>query len=152
MEIFIFEHTKDQRQYVAVGMIRLRSANGNADGEIEDLSWSHKYQDRTGTLGFEFLPRSMKNLGMLKNALNGTIKIADLPERMKTFYLFCNRFAMAFARKLFHRFTGTLLDFDNLPLAMQQIMLNMNKFISEISIKSLSEGLQSFNLSESQLC
>ena len=31
----------------------------NADGEVEKFEWTKKYEDGTGTLGFEFLPCSM---------------------------------------------------------------------------------------------
>ncbi|KNH04552.1 hypothetical protein XU18_4236 [Perkinsela sp. CCAP 1560/4] len=42
----------------------------NADRDIEKFLWIIKNDDGTGTLGFEFLPWSMKRLQMWRNALS----------------------------------------------------------------------------------
>ena len=42
----------------------------NADGEVEKFEWTEKYEDGTGTLGFEFLPWSMKLFRVCSNALS----------------------------------------------------------------------------------
>ena len=55
----------------------------NADGEVEEFVWKHYFEDGTGTIGFEFLPWSMKIVRMLYNALSGTIQLADLPGKME---------------------------------------------------------------------
>ena len=43
----------------------------NADREVEEFVWKHYFEDGTGTIGFEFLPWSMKIVRMLYNALSG---------------------------------------------------------------------------------
>ncbi|KNH04557.1 hypothetical protein XU18_4241 [Perkinsela sp. CCAP 1560/4] len=48
----------------------------NGDGEVEEFEWVLKRLHGTGTLGFEFLPFSMKIVRMLHSAL--TIFIAPL--------------------------------------------------------------------------
>ena len=90
----------------------------NADGEVEDFKWSCKQQH--GTLGFEFLPRSMKSLHMFLNALSGTIQLADLPGRMEELSLLSNQL------------TGCL-DLDRLPAAFRTLNLYSNEFTGEIS-------------------
>ena len=42
----------------------------NAGGEVEEFKWRCKYQHGTGTVGFEFLPWSIRNLVMWNNALS----------------------------------------------------------------------------------
>ena len=55
----------------------------NGDGEVEKFLWSNKKHDGMGTLGFEFLPCSMKTARLFINALSGTIQLADLPGKME---------------------------------------------------------------------
>ncbi|KNH05998.1 hypothetical protein XU18_3072 [Perkinsela sp. CCAP 1560/4] len=74
----------------------------NVDGEVERFLWISKKEDGTGTLGFEFLPCSMKSLQMWNNALSGTIHLADLPGKIEVVYLCDNQL------------TGSL-NFDRLP-------------------------------------
>ena len=54
----------------------------NADGEVEEFHWMCKNENGTGTLGFEFLPWSIKYMQMFYNALSGTIQLADLPGKI----------------------------------------------------------------------
>ena len=42
----------------------------NADGEVEEFHWVFQQEAGTGTLGFEFLPWSMKIVVMWNNALS----------------------------------------------------------------------------------
>ena len=44
--------------------------NCNVHGEVQEFQWINKKEDGTGTLGFEFLPCSMKSLQMWNNALS----------------------------------------------------------------------------------
>ena len=87
----------------------------NADREVEEFVWKHYFEDGTGTIGFEFLPWSMKIVRMYANALSGTIQLADLPGRMEELTLSCNQL------------TG-ILDLDRLPAAVLELYLNENKF------------------------
>ena len=48
----------------------------NADGEVAMFEWTDKNEDGAGTLGFEFLPWSMKYVRVYTNALSGTIQLA----------------------------------------------------------------------------
>ena len=63
----------------------------NADGEVEEFVWKHYFEHGTGTIGFEFLPWSMKIVRMLYNAPSGTIQLADLPEKIEGVYLYGNQ-------------------------------------------------------------
>ena len=63
----------------------------NGDGEVEEFQWICKNEDGTGTLGFEFLPCSMKSLRMFMNALSSTIQLAGLPEKMEVISLASNK-------------------------------------------------------------
>ncbi|KNH05639.1 hypothetical protein XU18_3350 [Perkinsela sp. CCAP 1560/4] len=63
----------------------------NGDGEVEEFEWVLKTLHGTGTLGFEFLPFSMKTLHMGHNALSGTIRLADLPGKMEGVHLYDNK-------------------------------------------------------------
>ena len=42
----------------------------NGDGEVEEFHWMCKNENGTGTLGFEFLPWSMKLFRVCSNALS----------------------------------------------------------------------------------
>ena len=86
----------------AAGMIWLRYATCNDDGGIEEFPWVCKGDDGTVTLGFEFLPWSLKSVEVSRNALSGTIQLADLPGKMEKVFLFENQL------------TGSL-DLDSLP-------------------------------------
>ncbi|KNH06422.1 hypothetical protein XU18_2718 [Perkinsela sp. CCAP 1560/4] len=110
----------------------------NADGEVEDFKWSCKTENGTGTLGFEFLPYSMKTLRMFINALSGTIQLADLPGKIEVVYLYDNQM------------TGSL-NFDRLPAEVQSLALNSNKFTGEVSLENLPKCLKQLRLSENQL-
>ena len=63
----------------------------NGDGEVEEFHWICKNENGTGTLGFEFLPCSMKIVQMFMSALRGTIQLADLPGKMEGVYLYDNQ-------------------------------------------------------------
>ncbi|KNH08854.1 hypothetical protein XU18_0756, partial [Perkinsela sp. CCAP 1560/4] len=84
----------------------------NADGEVEKFEWTDKYEDGTGTLGFEFLPCSMKSLQMWRNALSGTIQLADLPGKIEVVYLFDNQIKGS-------------LDLDRLPGTVLTLFLHL---------------------------
>ena len=87
----------------------------NDDGEVKRFLWVSKQQNGTGTLGFEFLPCSMKAVSMFLNALSGTIQLADLPEKMEELSL------------SFNQLTGSL-DLDGLPATVRELDLSRNKF------------------------
>ena len=87
----------------------------NAGGEVEEFQWRCKYQHGTGTVGFEFLPWSIRNVVMWNNALSGTIQLADLPGKIEGVYLNVNQL------------TGSL-DLDTLPAAVRGLGLGNNKF------------------------
>ena len=87
----------------------------NDDGEVEAFDWSMTWRDGTGTLEFNFLPRSMKDLRMHANALSGTIELAGLPENMK-------------GLNLSHNALSGTLDLDDLPSSMEHLRLSDNKF------------------------
>ena len=63
----------------------------NVDGEVEKFYWIGERGHGTGTLGLEFLPCSMKSLQMWRNALSGTIQLADLPGKIEVVYLNVNQ-------------------------------------------------------------
>ena len=77
----------------------------NADGEVGEFQWTDKEEDGTGTLGFEFLPYSMKTVRMFRNALSGTIQLADLPGKTEAVNLGGNQLTSS-------------LDLDSLPAAV----------------------------------
>ena len=87
----------------------------NAGGEVEEFQWRCKYQHGTGTVGFEFLPWSIRNVVMWNNALSGTIQLADLPGKMEGVYLYDNQL------------TGSL-ELDRLPATVRRLGLGNNKF------------------------
>ena len=110
----------------------------NADGEVEKFLWINKKEDGTGTLGFEFLPCSMKRLQMWRNALSGTIQLTDLPGKMEVVYLFDNQIKGS-------------LDLDRLPAAVRALSLSNNKFTGDISLENLPKGLEILSLTDNQL-
>ena len=110
----------------------------NADGEVEKFEWTDKYEDGTGTLGFEFLPCSMKSLQMWNNALSGTIQLTDLPGKMEVVYLFDNQIKGS-------------LDLDRLPGTVLTLFLHLNEFTGEVSLENLPKCLEHLDLSKNQL-
>ncbi|KNH06774.1 leucine-rich repeat protein [Perkinsela sp. CCAP 1560/4] len=110
----------------------------NADGEVEHFWWTNKDDDGTGTLGFEFLPCSMKALRMYLNALSGTIQLAELFGKLEVVYLYHNQL------------TGSL-DLDRLPAAVRELDLSSNEFTGDISLEKLPKGLEVLALLDNQL-
>ena len=110
----------------------------NAHGEVEEFVWKHYFEDGTGTIGFEFLPWSMKIVRMWNNALSGTIQLADLPEKIERVYLTNNKL------------TGSL-DLDRLPAAVLELFLSGIKFTGDISLENLPKGLETLSLLDNQL-
>ncbi|KNH06019.1 hypothetical protein XU18_3060 [Perkinsela sp. CCAP 1560/4] len=94
----------------------------NADGEVEEFQWVSKKQDGTGTLGFEFLPCSMKTVRMFWNALSGTIQLADLPEKIEVVYTSLNNLIGS-------------LDLDSLPAVVRSLHLGKQP-IAECSYRT----------------
>ena len=110
----------------------------NADGEVEEFHWVFQQEAGTGTLGFEFLPWSMKIVVMWNNALSGTIQLADLPGKTEGVYLSVNQL------------TGSL-ELDGLPATVRELDLSENEFIEEIFLGNLPKGLKSLALSDNRL-
>ena len=108
----------------------------NVDGEVEVYEWNNKHQ--AGTLGFKFLPCTMKTLRMFKNALSGTIQLADLPGKIEVVYLYENQI------------TG-ILNLDSLPATVRELDLSLNEFTGDISLENLPTCLEYLSLSENQL-
>ena len=110
----------------------------NADGEVEEFQWNNKHDNGTGTVGFEFLPWSMKTLRMFINALSGTIQLADLPGKMEVVDI------------SFNNLIGCL-DLDRLPAAVRSVYLSGIKFTGDISLENLPKGLETLSLLDNQL-
>ena len=110
----------------------------NADGEVEEFHWVFQQEAGTDTLGFEFLPWSMKIVVMWNNALSGTIQLADLPGKTEGVYLSVNQL------------TGSL-ELDGLPATVRELDLSENEFIEEIFLGNLPKGLKSLALSDNRL-
>ena len=108
----------------------------NADGEVEDFKWGYKHQ--AGTLGFKFLPCTMKTLRMSWNALSGTIQLADLPEKMEVVELDLNQLAGS-------------LNLDSLPATVRELGLSSNEFTGKVSLEKLPKGLEVLSLLDNQL-
>ena len=142
MELFIFGLNEPEKicgsQEDPDDVCEWKGVKCNADGEVKEFEWVLKSEDGTGTLGFEFLPCSMKTLRMFMNALSGTIQLAGLPEKMEVISLASNKL------------TGSL-DLDGLPADVQALNLTQNKFTGEISLKKLPKGLRFLTLSANQL-
>ena len=110
----------------------------NAGGEVEDFKWVPKKQDGAGTVGFEFLPWSIRNVVMWNNALSGTIQLADLPGKMEVVDISYNNLIGC-------------LHLDSLPAAVQELDLSRNKFTGDISLENLPKCLEYLSLSNNQL-
>ena len=110
----------------------------NADGKVEDFKWVPKKQDGAGTVGFEFLPWSIRNVVMWNNALSGTIQLADLPGKMEVVDISYNNLIGC-------------LDLDSLPAAVRELDLSRNKFTGDISLENLPKCLEYLSLSNNQL-
>ncbi|KNH08589.1 receptor protein kinase [Perkinsela sp. CCAP 1560/4] len=108
----------------------------NGDGEVEVFEWNNEQQ--AGTLGFEFLPCSIKIVEMYFNVLSGTIQLADLPGKMEELLLDGNQL------------TGSL-DLDGLPATVRELSLSSNEFTREISLEKLPKCLEHLDLAENQL-
>ena len=80
----------------------------------------------------------MKAVSMFMNALNGTIQLADLPEKVEKLSLSCNQL------------TGSL-DMDGLPATVRTLSLSQNKFTGNISLENLPKCLKQLKLSQNQL-
>ncbi|KNH08779.1 hypothetical protein XU18_0773 [Perkinsela sp. CCAP 1560/4] len=95
MELFIFGLNKSENicrnRDDPANVCGWEGVKCNADGEVEKFEWTHKDENETGTLGFEFLPWSMKTVDMCTNALKGTIQLADLPGKIEVVHLFNNK-------------------------------------------------------------
>ncbi|KNH04555.1 leucine-rich repeat protein [Perkinsela sp. CCAP 1560/4] len=110
----------------------------NVDGEVENFEWVFNQADGTGTIGFEFLPCSMKTLHMFMNALSGTIQLPDRPGKIEAVNLDVNQL------------TGSL-NLDRLPAAVRSLYLYINKFTGEISLGNLPQGLEILALEDNEL-
>ena len=110
----------------------------NADGKVEDFKWVPKKQDGAGTVGFEFLPWSIRNVVMWNNALSGTIQLADLPGKMEVVDISYNNLIGC-------------LDLDSLPAAVRELDLSRNKFTGDISLENLPKCLEYLSLFENHL-
>ena len=140
MELFIFGLNKPgkvcgNRDELA-DVCEWKGITCNHDGEVEEFHWVFK-QD-TGTLGFEFLPCSMKTLRMFMNALSGTIQLNYLPGMMEAVFLNDNQL------------NGSL-DLDRLPAAVRSLFLNSNEFTGKVSLENLPKCLKQLKLSQNQL-
>ncbi|KNH04513.1 hypothetical protein XU18_4283 [Perkinsela sp. CCAP 1560/4] len=95
MELFIFELDKTEKicgsRDDPAGVCEWEGVKCNADGEVKKFEWVLKRGHGTGTLGFEFLPCSMKTVRMFRNALSGTIQLADLPGKLEVLSLYENQ-------------------------------------------------------------
>ena len=142
MELFIFG--LDNAQVICGGrdnpadVCRWRGVICTESGEVKMFSWVLYQGSGTGTLGFEFLPSSLKDLSMIFNALSGTIELSCLPENMNRLDLRSNQL------------TGRL-GLQSLPRAMMLARLSQNKFSGEISLEKLPAGLVSLDLSDNLL-
>ncbi|KNH06313.1 hypothetical protein XU18_2818 [Perkinsela sp. CCAP 1560/4] len=90
----------------------------NADKDIDKFLWINKKGYGTGTLGFEFLPPSIKAVVMYQNALHVTIQLADLPGKMEKVFLTRNNLAGS-------------LDLDRLPTDVRTMNLSGNQFTAD---------------------
>ena len=70
MELFLFGLAKPEKicrhRDDAADVCEWKGVKCNADGEVERFLWISKKEDGTGTLGFEFLPWSMKTVDVHK--------------------------------------------------------------------------------------
>ena len=93
MELFIFGLKKPEKicgsRDNPADVCEWEGVTCNADGEVEEFEWVRKQQH--GTVGFEFLPCSMKTVRMYANALSGTIELPDLPGKMEIVSFTCNK-------------------------------------------------------------
>ena len=140
MELFIFGLNKPEKicgsRADPADVCEWEGITCNDDGEVEKFHWGLKQE--AGTIGFEFLPWSMKTLRMFMNALSGTIQLADLPEKVDKLSLSCNQL------------TGSL-DLDGLPATVRTLSLSQNKFTGDISLEKLPKCLKQLELSQNQL-
>ncbi|KNH04551.1 hypothetical protein XU18_4235 [Perkinsela sp. CCAP 1560/4] len=117
MELFIFGLNEPEKICCSredpADACEWKGVKCNGDGEVEEFDWICKNEH--GTLGFEFLPCSMKTLRMFMNALSGTIQLAALPGKMEVVYI------------SFNNLIGSL-GLDRLPAAVRALSLSNNKF------------------------
>ncbi|KNH07232.1 hypothetical protein XU18_2095 [Perkinsela sp. CCAP 1560/4] len=142
MELFIFGLNEPEKicgtRDGPDDVCKWRGVKCNADGEVERFLWSNKKKYGNGTLGFEFLPRSIQAVHMSGNSLSGTIQLADLPGRMEVVSLTNNKL------------TGSL-DLDTLPATFRGLQLCVNQFTGEISLENLPKCLEFLSLAVNQL-
>ena len=142
MELFIFGLNKPEKicgsQEDPDDVCEWKKVKCNGDGEVEEFRWVFKQENGTGTVGFEFLPWSIKIVRMWNNALSGTIQLADLPGKIEVVDV------------SFNNLIGCL-DLDRLPAAVRSVDLSENKFTGDISLENLPKGLEILSLLNNQL-
>ena len=142
MELFIFGLNKPEKICGnwddPADVCEWKGVKCNGDGEVEEFHWIYKTKNGTGTLGFEFLPCSMKTLRIFMNALSGTIQLADLSGKIEVVYLYDNQM------------TGSL-NLDRLPATVRTLNLSENKYTGEISLEHLPKCLEYLSLFENHL-
>ena len=142
MELFLFGLAKPEKicrhRDDPADVCEWKKVKCNGDGEVEEFRWVFKQENGTGTVGFEFLPCSIKTLNMILNVLSGTIQLADLPGKMEVVDV------------SFNNLIGCL-DLDRLPAAVRSVDLSGNKFTGDISLENLPKGLEILSLTDNQL-
>ncbi|KNH04542.1 hypothetical protein XU18_4226 [Perkinsela sp. CCAP 1560/4] len=116
----VYASRKNNNLQGSLDFTRLPKSVGyiSLDGKVAEFWGICKKEHGTGTLGFEFLPCSMKTMGMYTTALSGTIQLADVPVEIERVYPNVNKL------------TGSL-KLENLPNGLGYLELEDNKLTAD---------------------
>ncbi|KNH05784.1 leucine-rich repeat protein [Perkinsela sp. CCAP 1560/4] len=109
-----------------------------SNGEVERINWSYDHNFDAGTLRFEVLPESLKEIDMTKCAIAGTIDLGELPESIEYLSLYINHLSGS-------------LNLASVPTAMRDLILAKNRFSGEISLECLPQGIRNVSVGANQL-
>eukprot|EP00008_Paramoeba_atlantica_P005195 CAMPEP_0201486102 /NCGR_PEP_ID=MMETSP0151_2-20130828/10166_1 /ASSEMBLY_ACC=CAM_ASM_000257 /TAXON_ID=200890 /ORGANISM="Paramoeba atlantica, Strain 621/1 / CCAP 1560/9" /LENGTH=198 /DNA_ID=CAMNT_0047870545 /DNA_START=53 /DNA_END=649 /DNA_ORIENTATION=- len=110
--------------------------NKQWDGAERDLKGATRVIDwfsrgLSGTLQWEYLPRSLKELNFYDNKLYGSVDLVDLPPGLVVLDLSYNRFSGS-------------LELTKLPETMEELILSENQFAGWVDLNRLPRRLSTF--------
>ena len=110
----------------------------SADGNVEEIMWAwyHEVLAR-GSINFDFLPLTVRDVSCSGHNISGTVCTAQLPNQMQSLKLMRDR--------LFGEF-----DFSSLPEALIELNISSNQFQGSCDLTNLPEQLAELYMYENR--